>query len=215
MGALLALVGVAACATATNSDAIDDTETSAGADSAGQSPGVGGSDAPSKGGASSKGGAPSSAGAVSHAGATSNGVAGRSASGGSSSVAGASGASLGGHSGTSSGGAKGSAGAPGAAGSTATAGAGGALGTGPCAMPMAVSGGKTNNLGTTGAVCLRTSETFNTIGCSNWGGRTIKVNGVLATCNVKTTFAPAIDGFNYFEISAGDVDFAALVWYTS
>ena len=41
------------------------------------------------------------------------------------------------------------------------------------------------------------------------------VNGVLATCNVKTTFAPMIDGFNYFEVSAGDVDFAAFVWYTS
>ena len=78
-----------------------------------------------------------------------------------------------------------------------------------------MSGGKTNNLGTTGGVCLRTTETFNTIGCSNWGGRTVKVNGVVATCNVKGAFAPPIEGYNYFEISAGDVDFAALVWYTS
>ena len=75
--------------------------------------------------------------------------------------------------------------------------------------------GKTNNLGTTGAVCLRTIENFNTIGCSNWGGRTVKVNGALATCNLKGAFPPPTEGYNYFEISAGDVDFAALVWYTS
>ena len=80
---------------------------------------------------------------------------------------------------------------------------------------MDVTGGKSGNFGTTGPVCLRTTETFNTIGCSNWGGRTIKVNGVLATCNVKGTFAPMIDGYNYFDVSAGDVDFAGFVWYTS
>jgi hypothetical protein len=78
-----------------------------------------------------------------------------------------------------------------------------------------VTGGKSDNLGTTGPVCMRTKETFNSVGCSNFGGRTIKVNGTLATCNAKSMFAPPIDGYNYFDVSAGDVDFAAFVWYTS
>jgi hypothetical protein len=76
-------------------------------------------------------------------------------------------------------------------------------------------GGNSGGFGTTGAVCLRTTEKFNTLTCSNWDGRTIKVNGVLAMCGVKTTFAPMIDGFNYFDVSAGKYDFAGFVWYSS
>jgi hypothetical protein len=38
---------------------------------------------------------------------------------------------------------------------------------------------------------------------------------VLATCDAKATFPPAIDGYNYFDLSAGDVDFASFVWYTT
>ena len=197
--ALLAVSSVVACATATTDGAFDVPEGNAGA-----------SPMTSVGGALGSSGTP--AGGAAHAGSNSGsaGASGGRPAGGSPGVAGAAGASNGGHSGTSSGSGGASAGGQGEAGAAGESGTGG-----PCANPKDVSGGKTNNFGTTGAVCFRTTETFNTIGCSNWGGRTIKVNGVLATCNVKGTFAPMIDGYNYFDVSAGDVDFAAFVWYTS
>jgi hypothetical protein len=72
-----------------------------------------------------------------------------------------------------------------------------------------------SNLGTTGSVCLRTTASFNAVVCSNWGGRTLKVNGVLAPCNpMKQTFAPAISGYTYFDISAGDYSYAGIAWFT-
>jgi hypothetical protein len=77
-----------------------------------------------------------------------------------------------------------------------------------------VTGGNSGNLGT-GAACLRTTEKFNTVGCSNWDTRTIKVNGVLATCGTKTAFPAMIDGFNYFEVSAGTALYASFYWYSS
>jgi len=71
------------------------------------------------------------------------------------------------------------------------------------------------NINTLDGVCLRTKDTFNTVGCSNFAGRTLQVNGMPATCGVKATFAPAIDGWNYFEISAGTMSFASINWYSS
>jgi hypothetical protein len=76
--------------------------------------------------------------------------------------------------------------------------------------------GNSGSLGTTGPVCLRTKETFNSITCSNWAGRTLQVNGVLTPCTgSKTTFAPPIDGYNYFDVSAGTLSYAGFAWYTS
>jgi hypothetical protein len=76
-------------------------------------------------------------------------------------------------------------------------------------------GGGSGNFNTKTAVCLRTKESFNTVGgCSNWGGRTIKVNGMLATCGTKTAFPAAIDTYNYFDVSAGDSEYASFSWYS-
>ena len=206
VSALLILGSLAACATATSGDAF--SQPAGGSDSGGSGPFA-------SAGALVQAGANAANGGSITGGAASGGVvnSGGSSLGGAVGHAGAAGTHTGGQSGTSSGGAGGGANH---AGSGGAGGASGASNSGPCAAPKDVSGGKSDNLGTTGAVCLRTSETFNTIGCSNWGGRTIKVNGVVAPCvGVKATFAPAIDGYNYFEVSAGDVDFAAFVWYTS
>ncbi|MEO6601408.1 MAG: hypothetical protein ABIQ16_16135, partial [Polyangiaceae bacterium] len=141
--------------------------------------------------------------------------------------AGAAGSSNGGHSGSSSGGASGAAGKGGAsaggaagAGGGGTAGAGGGSGgatnDGPCADPKDVMANVSGEVGVAGG-CFRTKETFNSLGCSNFdGGRTIKVNGVLDPCaGMKTTFAPMVDGYNYFEVSAGKSSYAAFYWYTS
>ena len=75
---------------------------------------------------------------------------------------------------------------------------------------------KSGDVGLAGG-CFRTKETFNSLGCSNFsGGRTIKVNGKLDPCaGSKTTFAPLIDGYNYFEVSAGNVTYASFYWFTS
>ena len=84
---------------------------------------------------------------------------------------------------------------------------------GPCDNPKEVTGGNSGNFNTKGAVCLRTKESFNTVGCYGFDGRTMKVNGMTATCMVKTTFPAAIDGYNYFDVSAGDSEFATFSWY--
>ena len=130
---------------------------------------------------------------------------------GSGGTVGASGSSTGGKAGTSSSGAAGS-----SAGADGTA---GAPSTGPCASPVdlpTAATGNSGNFNTLGAVCFRTKSTFNSLGCSNFAGRTIKVNDVLDTCDgKKKTFAAAIDGWNYFDVSAGTLSYASFGWYTS
>jgi len=72
----------------------------------------------------------------------------------------------------------------------------------------------TGAVGTAGAACFRTKATFNSIVCSSFDGRTVKVNGMLAVCGMKQTFAPAVDGWNYFDISPGMYTYVQLGWYT-
>jgi hypothetical protein len=94
----------------------------------------------------------------------------------------------------------------------------GGTSTGACSNPVdlaVATAGTSGNFNTTGAVCFRTQSTFNTLVCSNFAGRTIKVNGTVATCGVKTTFTPAIGGWNYFDVSAGTYSYASFGWYTS
>ncbi|MES1178632.1 MAG: hypothetical protein ABUL62_30200 [Myxococcales bacterium] len=201
---LLGLSSVLACATATN-DAAPGGD-SGGADNGGGP--VGESGAPVAGAANPGAGAlDGGAGAPVVAGA---------ANGGAPSHAGGGGAPSGGHSGTSSGGASGAAGKGGATSTAGAGGSGGATNDGPCANPVDIMGKKSGDVGLAGG-CFRTTETFNSLGCSNFsGGRTIKVNGTLDPCaGTKTTFAPMIGGYNYFEVSAGDVPYAAFFWYTS
>ncbi|MEO6602876.1 MAG: glycoside hydrolase family 3 C-terminal domain-containing protein, partial [Polyangiaceae bacterium] len=72
------------------------------------------------------------------------------------------------------------------------------------------------SLGTTEGVCLRTKAAFDTVGCSGWTGRTLKVNGRPMLCDGTKEILPlALDGYHYFEIGAGQVSYAALYWYTS
>lgn len=208
VSALLVWSGAVGCATATNGgnpfgtdNGGDSSVLPAGGSDAAGSASAG---APSVAGAPA-GGSPSAVGGSASAGTSSGGAkpAGGASNGGSSSG------------GSGQAGGAGKAGASGG-GAASTAGAGGGTSSGPCMNPTDVKGGNSGNLGV-GAACLRTTETFNTVGCSNWTGRTIKVNGVLATCSVKTTFAPMIGGFNYFEVSsgAGAVAYASFNWFTS
>ena len=218
VGALLAISAAFSCATASYDGTIPPPSTpgagsesggGAGLEEAGGAPEAGApqqqAGAPAsagKGGAgkggSGSGGAVGSAGAVGRAG---------SASGGS---VGVSGSNMGGRAGTGSG-----AGAS-AAGGDGTAGGGT---TGPCESPKDVTGGQSGNLNTAGPACLRTKDKFSVIGCTNWAGRTLKVNAVVVVCTDTMTamgpFAAAIDGWNYFDVSAGSNTSANFYWYST
>jgi endoglucanase len=126
-----------------------------------------------------------------------------------------------------------------AAGSTFTGWSGACTGTGACTVAMTAtrtvtatfagsgSGGATctnpvtftdqsGNFNTTGPICLRTSRTVNGWGCSNFDGRTVRVNGAAATSTCgggPFPIAPAADGFTYFNVTAGAIAWAGLfIW---
>lgn len=112
-----------------------------------------------------------------------------------------------------SGGARGSGGAPGIDG-------GG--GDEPCVPAATVTGsGSANsgNFGTTGPYCFRTPDNITGWNCSNFTGRTLKVNNVAVTCGGTTPGTmplPAkINGYYYFDASGGTgaVEYASIYWY--
>ena len=200
------LAPLLACATSTNGGIPPDLG-AAGSESGGAGPSGGAS---AEAGASAVAGAPSTAGTGSAGSPSGGSGSAGSPSGGAGSM---SGAGAGGHAGSSSGGKGGSSGSAGAGGS-AGSGTGGGTSSGPCANPKDVTGGNSGNI-PNAAGCYRTIETFNTVGCSNWGGRTLKVNGVTATCGIKTTFPAAIGGYNYFDVGPGTVDYGSFSWFSS
>ena len=228
VGALLAISTVLACATATYDDAVPESPgpgAGAGADNGGGSGLVEEGGAPAggapAGGAAPQAGAPGAAGKPGSAGSgngsggkpgsAGSGSGGKPGSAGSGGTVGASGAAnMGGKAGTSSSGGGSAAGSPG------TGGSAGGTTVEPCANPKDVTGGNTGSVGSAGPACFRTKETFNTIGCSNFAGRTLKVNGVLDACDaIKKTFPAMIDGWNYFDVSAGTNTSAGVYWYSS
>jgi hypothetical protein len=90
-------------------------------------------------------------------------------------------------------------------------------GTEPCVPAETITGsgsGNTGTLGTTGAYCFRTPDNIGGWNCSNFTGRTIKVNGVTVTCGAMP-LPPKVDGYYYFDISGGTgaVDYASIYWY--
>src|SRR6478752_3871002 len=189
-GGLLAISAALSCATAINQD-ISGTA---------PPPSEAGSDAGGGAGLAEEGGAPG-AGAPQAAG--SPGTAGK----------GEAGKGSGGSGGKSGG----TAGATGKGGSGGTVGTGGSA-TGLCDNPTDVTGGPTGNTGnfnTLEAKCFRTKSTFNHIDCSNFQGRTLKVNGATTMCGAAGTYAPTADGYTYLEGSAGTNLSASIFWYTS
>jgi endo-1,4-beta-xylanase len=96
---------------------------------------------------------------------------------------------------------------------TATFNTSGGGGTTPCANPITMTGGQSGNFNTTGAVCLRTSATVNGWGCSNFTGRTVKVNNVAMTCGQTPLPAKWSDGYLYFDVSAGSLTYASLFYW--
>jgi hypothetical protein len=124
-----------------------------------------------------------------------------------------SGGGSGGASGIGSGGAIGSGGTTSTGGMVAT---GGLTGSGggdePCSPAKTITGGKTSDFGTKDAFCFKTPDNITGWGCANFTGRTLKVNGVTETCGALPLPAK-INGYYYFDASAGSVDYSSIYWY--
>jgi hypothetical protein len=65
---------------------------------------------------------------------------------------------------------------------------------------------------TKGPVCLLVSDDIVGWGCSNFAGRTVKVNGVQVRC-AELPLPDKLRGAYYFDVSAGDFPYASMYWY--
>jgi endoglucanase len=86
-------------------------------------------------------------------------------------------------------------------------------GTAPCANAITMTSTQSGNLNTTGAACYRTNATVNGWGCSNFDGRTVKVNGTALACGAMPLPAKWSDGYYYFDISAGSYTWASFYYW--
>ena len=82
----------------------------------------------------------------------------------------------------------------------------------PCHPVNDVSGGMSGPINTLGAACLRVTDDISGWGCSNFEGRTVKVNGRELMC-AEVPLPDKIDGAYYFDISPGTFDYASLYWF--
>jgi hypothetical protein len=66
--------------------------------------------------------------------------------------------------------------------------------------------------GNNNAFCIATCDTIDGWGCSNFGGRTVSVNGAAATsvCGGALT---KVNGYNVFKVSAGSSGDATIYWW--
>ena len=85
-------------------------------------------------------------------------------------------------------------------------------GDAPCTPVKDVAGGMSGPFDTAGPVCLRVQETIVGWGCSNFEGRTLKVNGQSVSCE-QTPLPEALRGVYYFDVSAGEKAYASLYWF--
>ncbi len=82
----------------------------------------------------------------------------------------------------------------------------------PCSPAKDVTGGSSGELGTMGAACLRVTADIAGWNCSNFDGRTVKVNGRTVMCG-ELPLPDKIDGAYYFDISAGMFEYASFYWF--
>jgi len=82
----------------------------------------------------------------------------------------------------------------------------------PCHPAKDISGGMSGPFGSVGPECLRVSGMIAGWGCSNFDGRSVKVNGQTVMCG-QLPLPDPIDGAYYFDVSAGTFDYASFYWY--
>ena len=78
---------------------------------------------------------------------------------------------------------------------------------------MQTTGMASGDFQTADAVCVRVTDVVVGWGCSNFEGRTIKVNGTTVTCG-QVPLPSQVDGAYYFDISAGDFSYASFYWWS-
>jgi hypothetical protein len=100
----------------------------------------------------------------------------------------------------------------GASATSAGAGGNGMPGDAPCGPVIDGVGGMTGPFGTTGPYCLRVSGAIIGWGCSNFQGRTLKVNGTVVDCS-ELPLPDQLNGDYYFDVSGGGVTYASMYWY--
>ena len=66
--------------------------------------------------------------------------------------------------------------------------------------------------GTMAESCWRVSTDISGWGCSNFEGRTIKVNGTAVTC-AELPLPSKLHGDYYFDFSAGEHEYASFFWF--
>lgn len=86
-------------------------------------------------------------------------------------------------------------------------------GSAPCPGAVTVTGGQSGNFNTTSAACYRTLDNINGWGCSNFDGRSVKVNNAATTCGALPLPMKWSDGYRYFTITAGTLPYASLYWW--
>lgn len=122
--------------------------------------------------------------------------------------------------GSSAGGSIGVSGSVGTAGSVGVAGANaGSAGrstigpTTPCSPVVEGMNMTSGDFQTTGPLCFRITDEVVGWGCSNFEGRSIRVNGSTVTCG-QVPLPSRIDGSYYFDISAGEFSYASFYWWS-
>ena len=83
---------------------------------------------------------------------------------------------------------------------------------GKCSPALDISGGSSGPFNTTDAVCKRVTGAITGWGCSNFDGRSVKVNGVAVTCG-QVPLPDPIEGSYYFEVSGGMFAYASFYWF--
>jgi hypothetical protein len=95
-------------------------------------------------------------------------------------------------------------------------GTGGATGTGEPCVPereFTTSEAVTLVLHTTNAICFRVQGSILGWGCDSMTERTVKVNGIAVLCAQLPLPPATTDGWYYFDVSAGRVDYASVYWW--
>jgi hypothetical protein len=82
----------------------------------------------------------------------------------------------------------------------------------PCSPAKDVTGGMSGDLGTMGGACIRVTSDITGWGCSNFDGRTVKVNGQIVMC-AEEPLPDKLDGAYYFDISPGAFGYASFYWF--
>jgi endoglucanase len=85
-------------------------------------------------------------------------------------------------------------------------------GNAPCSPVKDATGMMSGEFGTMGPVCIRVTDDIVGWGCSNFDGRTLKINGQPIMCGA-LPLPDKIDGAYYFEVSGGTYDYASFYWY--